>query len=102
MDCVTLSEAVAICEGIREAFLIPIPEQLLHNLSFKMLGFHPVSGPEFVNCHLADLLNKWLTEKQTKPAQCMATTPYRVNQGMASPCEKMSDIAIFRNTSSAQ
>jgi transposase InsO family protein len=66
VDCVTQYEAVATCERISEAFLIPVLEQLLQGLPFKILGFHSDNGSEFINQHVAKLLNKLLVEEQTK------------------------------------
>jgi transposase InsO family protein len=66
VDCVTQFEAVATCERISEAFLIPVLEELLHSFPFKILGFHTDNGSEYINRHVAALLNKLLIEEQTK------------------------------------
>ncbi len=66
VDCVTQYEAVASCERLSEAFLIPVLEELLHSLPFKILGFHTDNGAEYINRHVAKLLNKLLIEEQTK------------------------------------
>jgi len=66
VDCVTQYEAVASCERLSEAFLIPVLEELLHSLPFKILGFHTDNGAEYINRHVAKLLNKLLIEEHTK------------------------------------
>jgi hypothetical protein len=66
VDCVTQYEAVATCERISEAFLIPVLEELLVSFPFVILGFHVDNGSEFINRHVAELLNKLLIEEFTK------------------------------------
>ena len=66
VDCVTQYEAVATCERISEAFLIPVLEELLHSFPFTILGFHSDNGSEYINSHVAVMLNKLLVEEQTK------------------------------------
>ena len=66
VDCVTQYEAVASCEHISEAFLIPVLEELLQSFPFAILGFHSDNGSEFINQKVAKLLNKLLIEEQTK------------------------------------
>jgi transposase InsO family protein len=66
VDCVTQYEAVATCERISEAFLIPVLEALLQSFPFPILGFHSDNGSEFINHQVAKLLNKLLIEEQTK------------------------------------
>ena len=66
VDCVTQYEGVATCERISEAFLIPVLEALLQSFPFAILGFHSDNGSEFINHHVAKLLNKLLIEEQTK------------------------------------
>lgn len=66
VDCVTQYETVATCERISEAFLIPVLEELLHSFPFTILGFHSDNGSEYINRHVAELLNKLLIEEQTK------------------------------------
>ena len=65
-DCVTQYEAVATCERISEAFLIPVLEALLLSFPFVILGFHSDNGSEYINHQVAKLLNKLLIEEQTK------------------------------------
>jgi len=66
VDCVTQYEGVATCERISEAFLIPVLEALLQSFPFPILGFHSDNGSEYINRHVAQLLNKLLIEEQTK------------------------------------
>jgi hypothetical protein len=66
VDCVTQYEALATCEKISEAFLIPVLEQLLTSFPFPILGFHVDNGSEYINRHVAELLNKLLIEEFTK------------------------------------
>ena len=66
VDCVTQYEAVATCERISEAFLIPVLEALLQSFPFAILGFHSDNGSEFINHQVARLLNKLLIEEHTK------------------------------------
>ncbi|MGH8672582.1 MAG: hypothetical protein ACREUA_11215 [Burkholderiales bacterium] len=66
VDCVTQYEAVASCERISEAFLIPVLEELLQSFPFPILGFHSDNGSEYINTHVATMLNKLLVEEQTK------------------------------------
>lgn len=66
VDCVTQFEAVATCERISEAYLIPVLEELLHSFPFVIRGFHSDNGSEYINRHVANMLNKLLIEEQTK------------------------------------
>jgi hypothetical protein len=66
VDCVTQYEGVATCERISEAFLIPVLEALLQSFPFVIKGFHSDNGSEYINAHVARLLNKLLIEEQTK------------------------------------
>ena len=66
VDCVTQYEALATCERISEAFLIPVLEALLTSFPFPILGFHVDNGSEYINHHVAELLNKLLIEEFTK------------------------------------
>ena len=66
VDCVTQFEGVATCERISEAFLIPVLKELLASFPFVILGFHVDNGSEFINRHVAELLNKLLIEEFTK------------------------------------
>lgn len=66
VDCVTQYQAVASCEQISEAFLIPVLEALLQSFPFPILGFHVDNGSEYINHRVAELLNKLLIEQFTK------------------------------------
>ena len=66
VDCVTQYEAVATCERISEAYLIPVLAELLASFPFVILGFHVDNGSEYINRHVAELLNKLLIEEFTK------------------------------------
>ncbi len=66
VDCVTQFEVVATREHISEAFLIPVLEEMLSSFPFRILGFHTDNGSEYINRHVAQLLNKLLIEEQTK------------------------------------
>ena len=66
VDCVTQYEAVATCERISEAFLIPVLEELLRSFPFLIRGFHSDNGSEFINGPVVKLLNKLLIEEHTK------------------------------------
>ncbi len=66
VDCVTQYEVVATCERISEAFLIPVLEELLQSFPFAIRGFHSDNGSEYINRHVAGLLNKLLIEEFTK------------------------------------
>jgi transposase InsO family protein len=66
VDCVTPFEVVATCERISEAFLIPVLQALLQSFPFVIKGFHSDNGSEYINRHVAELLNKLLIEEQTK------------------------------------
>lgn len=62
----TQYEAVATCERISEALLIPVLQALLNSFPFVNKGFHADNGSEYINHHVAKLLNKLLIEEQTK------------------------------------
>ena len=66
VDCVTQFEVVATCERVSEAYLIPVLEEILLSFPFKILGFHSDNGSEYINRHVAKLLQKLLIEEQTK------------------------------------
>jgi len=66
VDCVTQFEAVASCERISEAYLIPVLQELLHSFPFVIRGFHSDNGSEYINRHVAAMLDKLLIEEHTK------------------------------------
>jgi hypothetical protein len=66
VDCVTQFEAVATCERLSEAYLLPVLEQILLSFPFVIRGFHSDNGSEYINRRVAELLNKMLIEEHTK------------------------------------
>jgi transposase InsO family protein len=62
VDCVTQFEAVATCERLSEAYLLPAIETLLESFPFKILGFHADNGSEYINHVVAELLDKLRVE----------------------------------------
>src|SRR5487761_1943587 len=66
VDCVTQYEAVGSCERISEAYLIPVLEAMIASFPFIIRGFHSDNGSEYINRHVAEMLNKLLIEEHTK------------------------------------
>lgn len=62
VDCETQWEAVATCENISEAFLMPVLKQLLDGFPFTILGFHSDNGSEYINHQVSKLLEKMRVE----------------------------------------
>jgi transposase InsO family protein len=62
VDCVTQWQAVACCERISEAYLLPVLEQLLASFPFAIRGFHADNGSEYINHKVATLLDKLRVE----------------------------------------
>jgi transposase InsO family protein len=62
IDTVTQREIVGCVETISEGHLLPVLEAMLHQFSFRLLGFHCDNGSEFINHQVAALLNKLLVE----------------------------------------
>lgn len=62
IDEVTQFEIVGAVEKISEIFIEPILKLILEVYPFKILGFHPDNGSEFINHTVARLLNKLLIE----------------------------------------
>ena len=58
VDGATQFEIVASCEGLSEAFLLPVLKQMLACFPFVILGFHADNGSEYINYMVAKLLNK--------------------------------------------
>ncbi len=58
VDEVTQWEAVGCAEGISERFLLPVLETLLHQMPFRIKGFHSDNGSEYVNHRVAGMLEK--------------------------------------------
>ena len=62
VDEVTQWQVVGCTERLSEAYLIPVLEALLHQFPFRVLGFHADNGSEYVNHHVARMLEKMLAE----------------------------------------
>jgi len=62
IDEVTQFEIVGAVEKISEIFMEPMLKLMLEAYPFKILGFHPDNGSEFINHRVAKLLNKLLVE----------------------------------------
>ena len=62
VDEVTQFEIVCSVEKISERYLVPVLEALLQQFPFVILGFHTDNGSEYINQHVAKLLNKLLVE----------------------------------------
>ena len=58
VDEVTQYEHVGAVPAISERFMVPVLEALLRLFPFDVLGFHADNGSEYVNRHVAALLNK--------------------------------------------
>ena len=58
VDCATQFEIVATCEGLSEAFLLPVLKQMLACFPFVILGIHADNGSEYINYTVARLLDK--------------------------------------------
>lgn len=58
VDCVTQWQVVATVQGISEAFLLPVIEQMFEQFPFRLHGFHADNGSEYVNHTVAGLLEK--------------------------------------------
>lgn len=62
VDEVTQFEVVCSVEKISERYLIPVLEALLEQFPFVIRAFHADNGSEYINKHVARLLNKLLIE----------------------------------------
>ena len=62
VDEETQFEIVCAVEKISERYLIPVLEQLLDQFPFVILNFHADNGSEYINQHVARLLQKLLIE----------------------------------------
>ena len=62
VDEITQFEVVCTLEKISERYLIPVLEQLLDTFPFVIKGFHSDNGSEYINKHVAKLLEKLLIE----------------------------------------
>jgi transposase InsO family protein len=62
VDEVTQFEGIASVERISERYLIPVLASLIDSFPFIIKGFHADNGSEYINKHVAILLNKLLIE----------------------------------------
>ena len=62
VDEETQFEVVCTVEKISERYLIPILELMLQFFPFKIISFHSDNGSEYINRHVAKLLDKLLIE----------------------------------------
>ena len=62
VDSMTQFQLIATCEKISEAYLLPVIRQLLEGFPFVILGFHADNGSEYINDHVAELLEKLRVE----------------------------------------
>jgi len=62
IDEVTQFEIVCSVEKISEQYLMPVLKQMLLSFPFTILGFHSDNGSEYVNRHVAKLLQKLFIE----------------------------------------
>lgn len=60
IDEITQFEFIGAVEQITEEFMIPLLLKLLQAYPFIILGFHADNGSEYINQHVAALLNKLL------------------------------------------
>ena len=65
VDEITQWEIIGCVEGISEAFLASLLEDLIAQFPFRILGFHSDNGSEYVNYVVATLLHK-LSIDQTR------------------------------------
>jgi len=65
VDEATQFQVICAVERISEAFLLPVIESMIHAFPFVIRGFHSDNGSEYINQHVAKLLEK-LRVEQTK------------------------------------
>ncbi len=58
IDEVTQFEHIGAVATISEGHLVPVLEEMLGTLPFRVLGFHADNGSEYVNHAVAEMLNK--------------------------------------------
>jgi transposase InsO family protein len=58
VDEITQMQVIVSVEKISEHFLLPALQQLLETFPFIILGFHADNGSEYINAHVARLLEK--------------------------------------------
>jgi len=62
VDAVTQWQVVGCVSRINERFLLPVVEAILHQVPFRILGFHSDNGSEYVNHDVAKPLKSLLIE----------------------------------------
>ena len=62
VDTVTQWQVVGCVKRISEQFLIPVLEAILHQLPFRIRGFHTDNGTEYMDGKAAKLLKRLLVE----------------------------------------
>ena len=60
IDEVTQFEFIGAVQAPTEEHMLPLLEQLINAYPFKILGFHADNGSEFINQHVAAMLDKLL------------------------------------------
>ena len=65
VDSISQWQVEACVQGISEAFLLPVLEQVIEQFPFVIEGFHSDNGSEYINHKVAKLLEK-LRIEQTK------------------------------------
>jgi len=65
VDAVSQWQVEACVQGISEAFLLPVLALIIDQFPFVIIGFHSDNGSEYINHHVAKLLEK-LRIEQTK------------------------------------
>jgi hypothetical protein len=60
IDEVTQFEFIGAVQAPTEAHMLPLLEQLINAYPFKILGFHADNGSEYINQHVAAMLNRLL------------------------------------------
>jgi len=58
VDCVTQWQVVGSCPRLIEAYMLPLLEAMFAQFPFHILGFHADNGNEYINLHVAKMLNK--------------------------------------------
>ena len=65
VDSVSQWQIEASVQGISEAFLLPVLEQMIEQFPFEIASFHSDNGSEYINHKVAKMLNR-LSIDQTK------------------------------------
>jgi hypothetical protein len=60
IDEVTQFEFIGAVQATTEEHMLPLLEQLINAYPFKILGFHADNGSEYINQHIARMLNRLL------------------------------------------